>query len=83
MNKHSFSANKCYLCGNKLKKENIDIARYWGKELIALSDVPALICTQCGEKYFEADISAKIDERIKAARETKGIARIDVPLVQF
>ena len=83
MNKHSFPANKCYLCGNKLKKESIDIARYWGKDLVALNDVPALICTQCGEKYFEAKVSAKIDKRIKDALEAKNIARINIPVVQF
>ena len=75
--------DKCYLCGNKLKKESIDIARYWGKDLVALNDVPALICTQCGEKYFEAKVSATIDKRIKDALEAKNIARINIPVVQF
>ena len=76
--------NKCYLCGSKLKKENINIARYWGKQLVALNEVPALICTQCGEKYFEAKVSAKIDERIKDAINKKiSIREIQIPLVQF
>ena len=75
--------DKCYLCGSKLKKESIDIARYWGKDLVALNDVPALICTQCGEKYFEAKVSAKIDKRIKDALQAKDIARINIPVVQF
>lgn len=76
--------NKCYLCGSKLKKEKIDIARYWGKDLIALNDVPALICQKCGERYFEAKVSSKIDEKIKQALNRKtSIQRIDIPLVQF
>lgn len=76
--------NKCYLCEGKLKKQKVDIARYWGKELIALNDVPALICTKCGERYFEAKVSAKIDERIKHALNRKApIEKIDVPVVQF
>lgn len=76
--------NKCLLCGAKLKKEKVDIARYWGKELIALSDVPALICTQCGERYFEAKVSAKIDERIQQVLKRKiSPQKIDVPIVQF
>lgn len=75
---------KCYSCGAKLKKENVNITRYWGKDLIALEDVPALVCTQCGERYFEAKVSAKIDERIKHALNRKtSIEKIDVPVVQF
>lgn len=76
--------NKCIICGAKLKKEKVDIARYWGKDLVALNDVPSLICTKCGERYFEAKISSQIDQKIKQAleRNTK-FERIEVPLVQF
>ncbi|HBQ50360.1 TPA: hypothetical protein DD690_00065 [Candidatus Daviesbacteria bacterium] len=76
--------NKCYQCGGKLKRENIDIARYWGKDLIALNDVPSLVCTKCGERYFEAKVSSKIDERIQGVLERRSfIEKIDVPVVQF
>lgn len=76
--------NKCYQCGGKLKREKVDIARYWGKNLIALNDVPSLICTKCGERYFEAKVSSKIDERIQSALNRKSPAeKIDVPVVQF
>lgn len=76
--------NTCYFCGAKLKKEKVDIARYWGKELIALEDVPALICTQCGEKYFEAKVSYQIDDRIQAVlRRKTPVQTIDIPVVQF
>ena len=54
--------NKCYLCGGKLERKNVNIARYWGKELIALNDVPALICQKCGERFFEAKI--RLQDRV-------------------
>lgn len=77
--------NKCYFCKTgELKKKKVDIVRYWGKELIALNEVPALVCQQCGEKYFEAKVSKKIDERIHNALKRKAsIEKIDVPVVQF
>lgn len=77
--------NKCYFCKTgELKKKKVDIVRYWGKELIVLNEVPALVCQQCGEKYFEAKVSKKIDERIQSALKRKtSIAKIDVPVVQF
>lgn len=75
---------KCYLCGGKLKKENIDIARYWGPQLVALNDVPTLVCVKCGERYFEAKVSTKIDQRIKDVINRKvSIQKITVPQVQF
>ena len=56
--------DKCFYCSSELKKEKVNIARYWGKKLIAINDVPALICKKCGEKFFEASVSHKIDEKI-------------------
>ncbi len=76
--------NNCYVCGGKLKKKNVNIARYWGKELIALNDVPALVCQKCGERYFEAKVSAKMDERIQSTLKRKSsVEMIDVPVVQY
>lgn len=74
----------CFFCGGPLKRKKVDIARYWGEELIALNDVPSLVCSQCGEKYFEAKVSKKMDERIQQALKRKiSVQRIDVPMVQF
>ena len=76
--------NKCFTCGGSLTKQKIDIARYWGDQLVALSDVPALICKKCGERYFEAKTSQKIDKRIQDALKKKiSVPRINIPLVQF
>lgn len=75
---------KCYICGSKLDKKKVDIARYWGEELVALHDVPALVCKRCGNRYFEAKVSAKIDERIRRALLKRGaFESINVPIVQF
>ena len=75
---------KCYICGGKLKKENIDIARYFGNDLIALNNVPTLICQKCGERYFEAKVSSKIDEKIEEVVNKKNfVQKINVPVVQF
>lgn len=75
---------KCFFCGGELKRKKVDITRYKGKELIILNDVPALVCTQCGEKYFEAKTSKKIDQKIEQALKRKSsIKKIDVPVVYF
>lgn len=77
--------NKCYFCRTgDLKKKEVDIVRYWGKELIALNNVPALVCDQCGEKYFDAKTSHKIDKLIQdALKRRSSLQKIDVPVVHF
>ena len=76
--------DKCFYCGSELKEEKVNIARYWGKELIAINDVPALICQKCGERFFEAKVNHKIDEKIQQVLTKKVFSeKINVPLVQF
>lgn len=76
--------DKCLYCGSKLKKQKTDIARYWGKKLIALNDVPVLVCQKCGERFFEAKVSAKVDERIQQILSKKiSSENINVPQVQY
>lgn len=75
---------KCHFCEGKLKKQNVDIIRYWGKELVALHDVPALVCQQCGERYFDVKVSIRIDKRIKDALRSKAsVEKIAIPIMQF
>lgn len=76
--------DKCFYCGEKLKEEKVNIARFWGKKLIALNDVPALVCQKCGERFFEAKVSAMIDKRIQQTLDKKiALENINVPSVQF
>lgn len=75
----------CYFCiTGKLKKRNIDILRYWGKEPIAIKNVPALVCEQCGEKYFETKVEHQIDRVIKEVLKSKGsFEEIRIPVTSL
>lgn len=76
--------NKCQFCAGQLKKAKVDIARYWGKDLIVLNDVPALVCSKCGERFFEAKTSKRIDKKIQEVLISRtSIPKIDVPVVYF
>jgi hypothetical protein len=38
------------------------------------------VCKQCGEKYFDAEVSKKIDEFIKKYKKEKPLRYIPVPV---
>jgi YgiT-type zinc finger domain-containing protein len=57
---------ECYFCkGNIEKKLVIVECEYNGKKII-IEDVPAEVCEQCGEKYFNSETTLKL-EKIKKA----------------
>lgn len=70
----------CDLCGGELEHKKIDLEVHIQKELIICEDLPADICKQCGEKYFSADVSSKIDRFIKQYQKKKPSRYIPVPV---
>lgn len=76
--------DKCYYCGAKLEEKKINIIRYWGKEPFAINNVPTLVCTNCGEKYYTAKVSKKIDKIILDKKSIKTSPKtIEVPVFSW
>ena len=72
---------ECYFCKGEVARENVQVDFRWGHTLKVIEDVPAGVCQQCGEKYFEAAVYKAMEEL--AASQTKPIARLTVDVVQF
>ncbi|MBE3573464.1 MAG: type II toxin-antitoxin system MqsA family antitoxin [Moorella humiferrea] len=73
--------SKCYLCGGKTVKKLVTAENWWGDKLTLVEDVPAWVCEDCGEKYFDADVCRVLD----AMRETPPVEKrfIRVPVYGF
>jgi len=77
--------DKCYFCkSDDITETIIDYSFWWGDTLIVFKEVPALVCANCGEKYFRPQVS-KIMKRMaveikEGRRKTK---KLTVPAVKF
>jgi YgiT-type zinc finger domain-containing protein len=72
---------RCYLCGGKTALRLVTAENWWGEKLALVEDVPAWVCEDCGEAYFEAGVCQKLDklrEMPPPARQT-----IEVPVYAF
>ncbi len=54
----------CWYCGGEVieQSQTIDY-RYHGK-LYILENIPTGVCTQCGEKFFTAEVSKKMEATV-------------------
>ena len=52
----------CTYCGGEVVEKKIDYDYRRSNQLMVVSNVPAGVCSQCGEKYFKPDILKKMDE---------------------
>ena len=52
----------CSFCGGEVTEKKIDYDYRRENHLVVISNVPAGVCGQCGEKYFKPAILKKMDD---------------------
>ena len=77
--------SNCYFCKAKTKIKKVDVDFRWGDKLFVVKNVPLEVCSQCGEKYYSAEISKKLDDIVKKNNESKLQAEqvIEVPVFNW
>lgn len=69
----------CYFCGRGvLEEQRVTVDFRWGECLVIIENVPAKVCTECGERYYAAKIVREMERIAKEGRKEK---EIRVPVV--
>ena len=74
------SQDSCLVCGGRLKSRTTSFRRTTAKKMYFVDNVPAWVCTQCGEKYYAAETLEEVDRIVET---TKPVKMIEVPLYRF
>lgn len=76
---------RCYFCKGKTEIKNVDVDFRWGDKLLVVKNVPVEICTQCGERYYSAEVSKKLDSLVKkqSSDRIKPQQIIEVPVFNW
>lgn len=69
---------KCYFCQGEVIKKRIRHVHYWGDDIVIFENVPAEVCTQCGETFFSPEVLKMIDAA--TLKQTPPDKSIDVPV---
>jgi len=72
---------ECYFCKGRVVQQKVKVDFHWGRKLKMIENVPAGVCQQCGEKYFQSAVY-KAMEKLDASR-AKPAARLTVDVVKF
>lgn len=69
----------CISCGGQVEErlERIDY-RYHG-QLFILEQVPTGVCTQCGGKFFKAEVAKRMEER--ASQADQNVTTVAIPVL--
>jgi len=75
----------CQTCsGGILAQEAVNTALWEGDRLIVVENIPALVCQQCGERYYEDEVAMALDMmRGGGFSETSATRVMSVPVFSF
>ena len=61
---------QCPICGGDLKKTTIKERINAGGKSLVIEDIPAKVCSNCGERIVDYDTMRQITEELKDGKET-------------
>jgi YgiT-type zinc finger domain-containing protein len=62
---------KCPLCGGKMQK-GINAAPFFSDDkIIVIKDVPAEVCSDCGEAYLKSSVVGQVEKLLDRLDELK------------
>ena len=80
----SEQAFDCHFCGGTVKTQQVDVMRQWKGRYVLIENVPAHVCTQCGEQYYDADVAETMDQIMRTSESELGAKReICIPVVEM
>ena len=60
---------ECFKCNGKLIEKNVNYVVDLEKTIIIVKEVPAKVCMQCGEQYFDDAVAQNIEEIVNKLKE--------------
>lgn len=77
--------SKCYYCGGKTEIRKMTVDFRWGNQLFVIQNVPVEVCIKCGERYYSAKVSHKMDKIVEKSlkKVTKPKKVLEVPVFNF
>jgi YgiT-type zinc finger domain-containing protein len=61
----------CEYCGGDIVEKRVTLYRKVKGNYVIIEDVPAGVCTQCGTRYYAANVLKTIEESIRGRRKAE------------
>jgi YgiT-type zinc finger domain-containing protein len=69
---------KCSFCDGELEERLVQHEYRWEGNLFVFEDVPARVCRQCGEKYFDAAVVKAMERAVRGQLRPKRVLQVPV-----
>ncbi len=75
------NGDKCEFCAGEVRHQITRAKFYFKGQTIYVDNVPAWVCSKCGEQYFDAPVYKRLEEIARHSRRIK--KTISFPLAEY
>ena len=68
----------CEYCGGPIVEKRVTLHRKAQGQYVLIENVPAGVCTQCGMRYYTANVLKLIEEKVRGRRQAEREVRVPV-----
>ena len=68
----------CSFCDGELEERLVQHEYRWEGKLFVFEEVPARVCRQCGEKYFDAPVVKAMERAVLCQLQPKRVLQVPV-----
>lgn len=76
-----WDGEQCEYCQGTIVEKRVSLSRQVKGNYILIENVPAGVCTQCGTRYFSANVLKTVEETVRGRRQVE--REIMVPVYSF
>ncbi len=73
-----WTGETCEYCGGAISERRVSLHRRVGRSHALIEHVPAGVCTECGVRYFSANVLKTLREIVRARRKARREVRVPV-----
>jgi YgiT-type zinc finger domain-containing protein len=73
-----WDGERCEYCDGSIREKNSNLSRRFKGKYIVIENVPTGVCTECGTRYYSANVLKTIAEAIAGRRKAKREVRVPV-----
>ena len=70
----ALGGDTCYFCNRgTLQERRVTVDFRWGDNLVIIENVPAKVCSECGERYYGARVVRQMEQLAKEGRKEREV----------
>lgn len=70
----------CFVCKGEMEEKKVNYMVDLEDTIIIIKEVPAKVCTQCGEQYFDDETAENIE---KIVNNLKQLSKEEITIVNY